>query len=90
MHVIGMPSEGRRSADYERGSRRSKKQIFHDTVLSFGRCDRSHLLPLSRKFGRTPVIWITLKTQAGGCGWQKREAALSSGLGHQHQRRLLQ
>jgi hypothetical protein len=35
MHVIRMPSEGRRSADYERGSRRSKKQIFHDTVLSF-------------------------------------------------------
>jgi hypothetical protein len=37
MYVIRMPSEGGRSADYERGSRRSKKQIFHDTVLSFGR-----------------------------------------------------
>jgi hypothetical protein len=36
MYVIRMPSEGRRSADYERGSRHSKKEIFHDTVLSFG------------------------------------------------------
>jgi hypothetical protein len=36
MYVIGIPSEGRRSADYERGSCRSKKQIFHGTVLSFG------------------------------------------------------
>jgi hypothetical protein len=34
MYVIRMPSEGGRSADYERRSRRSKKQIFHDTVLS--------------------------------------------------------
>jgi hypothetical protein len=36
MYVIRIPSEGGRSADYERGSRRSKKQIFHDAVLSFG------------------------------------------------------
>ena len=34
--VIGRRGEGRRRADYERGSRRSKKQIFHDTVLSLG------------------------------------------------------
>jgi hypothetical protein len=34
--VIGRRGEGRRSADYEPGSRRSKKQIFHDTVLSLG------------------------------------------------------
>jgi hypothetical protein len=35
MYVIGMPSEGGRSADYERGSCHGKKQISHDTFLSF-------------------------------------------------------
>jgi hypothetical protein len=34
--ITGSRSEGRRSADYERGSRRSEKQIFHGIVLSFG------------------------------------------------------
>jgi hypothetical protein len=34
--IIGRRSEGRRSAQYERGSRRSKKEIFHGVVLSFG------------------------------------------------------
>jgi hypothetical protein len=35
MYVIRIPSEGGRSADYERGSRHSKKQISHGAFLSF-------------------------------------------------------
>jgi hypothetical protein len=35
MYVIRMPSEGGRSADYERDSRHSKKQISHGAFLAF-------------------------------------------------------